>query len=161
MTVLLNGGLPEPTQLLGSWHITHTTFPMWRDKTNITVNYTAIPNSAQLDDLVSYDVGTPPKQKSIHGYDTPSTQQGLYTWVGAGWMRVAKSVWEIVGFKEGEWMVTYAQKSMFSPAGLIIYSKTTDGLSEETVEGIKKALANLENEEAKGLVASFYETKRV
>jgi hypothetical protein len=166
-------GLPSTSQLLGEWHITHTTFPLWRDKQNIVVVFSSIANSPQIDDLVSYDVlgadsGAVKKQKSVHGYDTPSTTQaGVYTWQGAGWMRVAKSQWEIVGYAEAEkddqgatWMATYAQKSLFTPAGLNIYARGKEEVPSSTIEDIKKALTEAENQEIRDLVKSFYEVSR-
>jgi hypothetical protein len=57
---------------------------------------------------------------------------------------VATSRWQLLGFKtassesnssDSEWVVTYFASTLFTPAGLDIYSRNKDGLSDEFIEG--------------------------
>ena len=83
----------------------------------------------------------------------PATTEGEelaslgYTWRGKGWLMIASSRWEILGYGEEEgtgnsWVVTYFAKTLFTPAGVDFYSRKGK-LREETVEGIKEAIKGL------------------
>ena len=91
-----------------------------------------------------------PQPKSIKGIDTPDGD-GAWNWRGRGWLKVASSHWEVLGWgeKDGEkWVVTWFAPSLFTPAGLDIYSSRKEGLSE----GLHKEItAGLEALEAKDM----------
>lgn len=57
---------------------------------------------------------------------------------------IASSHWEVLGFGHGddgnEWVVTYFAKTLFTPAGVDIYSRDKGGLAQTTVEQILDAL---------------------
>lgn len=58
-----------------------STLPLWSDKKNVTITYTAIPNQpiTTYDDLVSYNKLTDPvgtKPTTIKGIDTIEDKQG-------------------------------------------------------------------------------------
>lgn len=66
---------------------------------------------------------------------------------------VATSRWQLLGFKtassesnssDSEWVVTYFASTLFTPAGLDIYSRNKDGLSDEFIEGLVEELGALE-----------------
>lgn len=73
-----------------------------------------------------------------------------YTWRGKGWLMIATSKWEILGYGDEEdgggagnsWVVTYFAKTLFTPAGVDFYSRR-GALRAETVEGIKSAIKGL------------------
>ncbi|KAF3011113.1 hypothetical protein E8E13_011377 [Curvularia kusanoi] len=70
-----------------------------------------------------------------------------YTWRGKGWLIIATSKWEILGYGDEEgtgnaWVVTYFAKTLFTPAGVDFYSRKGQ-LKPETVEGIKHAIKGL------------------
>lgn len=77
---------------------------------------------------------------------------------------IASSHWEVLGYGdlEGEqqWAVTYFAKTLFTPAGIDVYSRTKEGLSETVMVGIKEALTAVEHTGVKGLVGNLFEIKR-
>lgn len=86
--------------------------------------------------------------------DTPDGQGG-WDWRGKGWLKVASSHWEVLGWgeREGErWVVTWFAPSMFTPAGLDIYSSRKEGLGEGLYKDIIMGLEGLEAEEMAQLV---------
>lgn len=90
-----------------------------------------------------------PQPKSIKGIDTPD-EDGGWNWRGKGWLKIASSHWEVLGWGErhGEkWVVTWFAPSLFTPAGLDIYSSRKEGLSEGLYKDIMKGLESLEAKE--------------
>ena len=64
------------------------------------------------------------------------------------------------GEEEGHrWLVTYFSKTLFTPAGIDVYSRRREGLPESAVEGIKKTLSDLEAPEVRKLVGEAFEVK--
>ncbi|KAF2134774.1 hypothetical protein P153DRAFT_279449 [Dothidotthia symphoricarpi CBS 119687] len=172
--------IPAPTLswLRGSWNVTHSTLPMWKKSRNVRIEYTPVPNTSplQLDDLVTYQSLTSTALKSVHGvdkpFDVPNTaaapaEEGAemsssmaYNWRGKGWLMIASSKWEILGYGDEEgggnsWVVTYFAKTLFTPAGVDFYSRKGT-LRPETVESIKAGLAGLGGDVAK-LAAEVFE----
>ncbi|KAF2251661.1 hypothetical protein BU26DRAFT_516445 [Trematosphaeria pertusa] len=164
--------IPPPTLqwLYGTWSVTHSTLPMWKKNRNVRITYTPIPNTSpqQIDDLVSYQPLKSTSLKKVHGVDKPFAVPNTkpveggadgelaslaYQWRGKGWLVIASSKWEILGYGEEEdtgkaWVVTYFAKTLFTPAGVDIYCRKGK-LKPETVESIKAALAGLGGEVAK------------
>lgn len=131
---------PSLDFLHGAWHVTHSTLPMWKSNRNVVITYTpAEGDTGGIHDLVSYKPLDSDKPKEIHGFDTPDAEvPACYKWRGKGWLKVASSQWEVLGHGEedGGWVVTYFQKTLFSPAGIDIYAKKHGGLSEEHLKRI-------------------------
>lgn len=179
---------PAPAWLQGKWHVTHSTLPMWRSKRNVSITYTALPDSSppKIDDLVEYQAlssHTSPddKLKSVHGVDTPVPDASgwAWDWRGKGWLVIASSRWEVLGYgneDEGDddgdagaaqaqaadqrqWVVTYFAKTLFTPAGLDLYSRHAEGLRPRTVEAIKAALAGMEDEGMRKLAEGLFEVR--
>ena len=76
-----------------------------------------------------------------------------YNWRGKGWLMIASSKWEILGYGTEEstgnsWVVTYFAKTLFTPAGVDFYSGKRQ-LQPATVEGIKEAIKGLGGDVAK------------
>ncbi|KAF1951319.1 hypothetical protein CC80DRAFT_209656 [Byssothecium circinans] len=154
---------PTLKWLSGSWNVTHSTLPMWRKNKNVIITYTPVPNTSppQLDDIVTYNPISSSSTKTVHGLDKPfsvpntassegeakDTASLAYHWRGKGWLMIASSKWEILGYGEEEgtgnaWVVTYFAKTMFTPAGIDIYSRKGK-LKAELVEAIRAGLAGL------------------
>jgi len=145
---------------------------MWKPKRNVRITYSALPpaNSGRmqgtdrLDDIVSYQASNSDKIKTVHGVDTASGKgSGAWDWRGKGLLAIASSHWEILGYGEiGEepWVVTYFAKTLFTPAGVDIYSRSKNGLSGEIVSGIKEALSTLEDSNVRKLGCEIFEIKR-
>jgi hypothetical protein len=92
--------------LAGTWYVTHSSLPLWKNKRNVTITYTPIPptattkiagssgNDTKLDDLVQYQSrdASKPKIHSVRGIDTPSrSNRGAWDWRGKGWLMIASS----------------------------------------------------------------------
>jgi hypothetical protein len=160
---------PTNDFLTGTWHVTHTSLPLWKNKRNVKITYKPLPPSpsnpkgiTKLDDLVSYQTLTSPKTKTVHGIDTPTPgDPGAWDWRGKGWLVIASSHWECLGFGRcddgNEWIVTYFAKTLFTPAGIDVYSRSQEGLGGEVVEGILGALRGLEIQEIRELVEGVFE----
>jgi len=114
---------------------------MWKKNKNVAITYTPLPQNAELlDDLVQYQPIDSDKQKKVEGIDTPDPKsKGAYNWRGKGWLKIASSHWQVLGYgeEEGGWAVTYFQKTLFTPAGIDVYARQKRGLSDGLLEQIK------------------------
>jgi hypothetical protein len=137
---------------------------MWRNARNVTITYKPLPPSApngpvRLDDLVSYQGLISDKFKTISGFDTPDGV-GAWNWRGNGWLIVASSHWEILGYGgdqgDEQWVVTYFAKTLFTPAGIDFYSKRKEGLSEEILADIKDALSRVNDDVVRKLANTLF-----
>ncbi|TDL24138.1 hypothetical protein BD410DRAFT_838200 [Rickenella mellea] len=135
----------------GKWHVTHSTLPLWKNKKNVTITYTPIPPTTttgnpgppteprKFHDLVEYlpkSASSSPDTKPtrIEGIDTVLGPSGArFKWRGKGWLVVASSKWQVIAHGDG-WAVTYFEKTLFTPAGLDIYSRDGRGLEDAFVE---------------------------
>lgn len=178
---------PSLDWLKGTWTVTHSTLPMWKTKRNVRITYTVLSNnpkhdatentSNQLDDLVSYQTLDSDKVKQVHGIDTAAgSEGGAWDWRGKGLLKIASSHWEILGWGnesgsvneatstadhvESQWAVTYFAKTLFTPAGIDVYSRTDKGLSEETLSAIKNTLQELKDPNIQKLAGELFEVKR-
>ncbi|KAI9693277.1 MAG: hypothetical protein M1822_005273 [Bathelium mastoideum] len=124
------GGLFKPptlANLKGRWHITHSTLPIWRDKRNVTITYTVLPDkggsqreekggangdspngtcedgSRRLEDVIEYQERGRNKVHTVRGVDTVSSagsenSTAAWNWRGKGIIKIASSHWEILGW---------------------------------------------------------------
>ncbi|MCJ1473087.1 hypothetical protein MMC13_001737 [Lambiella insularis] len=157
--------LPSPAWLAGTWHVTHSTLPMWKSARNVTITYEPLPPLAnqppQLLDTVAYQPLHGDKRKTIRGVDTASADGRAWDWRGKGWLKIASSRWEVLGWGEcegGRWAVTYFQKSLFSPAGIDVYERGEVG--EGVVRGVREALGGMEEGGVGRLVEEMVEVRR-
>ncbi|KAL8891279.1 MAG: hypothetical protein Q9215_001692 [Flavoplaca cf. flavocitrina] len=152
---------------------------MWKSKRNVRITYTPLPApSAQVDNLVRYQTLTSSKEKRVEGIDTPSAgaKGGEWDWRGKGWLKVASSHWEVLGWgdlgsdpmledgkAEGEgnqWVVTYFAKTLFTPAGIDVYSRRKEGVGRELLERIKDELGGSGDAAVKKLAGEVFEVVR-
>jgi hypothetical protein len=145
---------------------------MWKKARNVSISYSALASSSgpdKLDDLVTYQPLSGDKVKTIRGTDTPAGP-GAWNWRGNGWLVIVGSHWEVLGWGEeeaegegdgeaGKWVVTYFARTMFTPAGIDIYSRRKERLREGTLEKVKEALGKVDAEVVRGLVGSIFEVK--
>jgi hypothetical protein len=157
---------PTIEWLTGSWHVTHSSLPLWRGKRNVVITYTATAASgsgrARLDDVVAYQTAGSAERKTVAGVDTASPDApGAWHWRGKGWLRIASSRWQLLGHGElpdgGRWAVTYFAKTLFTPAGVDLYARERAGLPPDAVERVKLALAGLDHPEMRKLAAALFE----
>lgn len=123
-------------------------------------------NTDRLDDLVTYQSMDKEKVSTVHGIDKVTSDgdtRGEWDWRGKGLLKVAGSHWEVLGWGEegsgNKWVVTCFAKTLFTPAGIDVYSEQKAGLKTETLEGVKKALAEVEDEDVKKMAAEIFEIK--
>jgi hypothetical protein len=164
---------PTTSWLSGTWHVTHSTLPMWKSKRNVTITYKELPPSTpspsqsstnKLDDIVSYQTLSGDKVKTVKGVDTASgPDTGAWDWRGKGWLMIASSHWEVLGWGDlagdNQWAVTFFASTMFTPAGIDVYSRTKEGLPEMVMTGIKEALAAIEDDSVQKLAREIFEVK--
>lgn len=62
--------------------------------------------------------------------------------------------------EEDDWAVTYFAKTLFTPAGIDLYSRRKEGLSEDMVRAVKEALQSMEYEELQKLAGKIFEVQR-
>ena len=166
---------PTIDWLSGTWRLTHSTLSMWKSNRNITMNYTIIPASSaqdpsnKLDDVTSYQPLASSKFKSIHGIDTArGTDTSLWDWRGKGWLTIATSHWEVLGYGDigeeaggpGQWLVTYFTATRFTNAGISVYSRAKEGNPEALVREILESISGMQNETVKKLTGEMFETVR-
>jgi len=168
-----DGSVLEPPPLdwiKGTWHVTHSTLPMWKSKHNVRITYTPLPSTRpndtpQIDDLVEYENTPGGKTKSVHGVDTPSvapngTSALAYDWRGKGLLKIAGSHWEILGYGEeangNAWIVTCFAKTLFTPQGIDVYSRKSEGLQEQTMDSIKAAMKEIGDADFKSLAGTIF-----
>ncbi|KAK5170533.1 uncharacterized protein LTR77_005121 [Saxophila tyrrhenica] len=163
---------PTISWMSEEWHVTHSTLPMWKSKRNVRIKYTPLEpsseaiskeNTDRLDDLVTYQSLNKEKLNTVNGIDKCSStgdKRGEWDWRGKGWLKIAGSHWEVLGWGEedgNKWMVTEFAKTLFTPAGIDVYSKDRSGLKAETLEAIKKALTEVDDPDVKKLSGEIFE----
>ncbi|GHJ83997.1 hypothetical protein NliqN6_0399 [Naganishia liquefaciens] len=126
----------ELDKFLGAWHVVWSTLPLWKDKKDVCITYSAMAEDStgrpRLDDLVEY------RKQSASSDSIPSTVKGIdvldnshngatFNWRGKGWLKIASSHWQFLGYdqesSEPQWAVTFFSKTLFTPAGLDIYMR--------------------------------------
>ena len=122
-------------------------------------------NTDRLDDLVTSQPLNSDKISTICGIDKVAgsgDSRGEWDWRGRGWLKIAGSHWEVLGSGEEEgsenkWVVTMFAKTLFTPAGIDVYSKDRGGVQAETLENIKKALAEVDDGDVKKMAGEIFE----
>lgn len=117
----------ETGDLVGTWHIVRTNFPMWLkgDKRRPRLTYGALDGTAAaLSDLVTFEVSG--REKTIAGVDTQDPEQSChFTWRGRGLLRLLRSDWYVVDIdRPGGIAAIYFTKTLFTPAGLDIVTRS-------------------------------------
>ncbi|CZS96431.1 hypothetical protein WAI453_009957 [Rhynchosporium graminicola] len=152
---------PSLNWLARTWTVTHSTLPMWRKAKNVRITYKLFPCPSSTssspdvdkDTLIDDEVTSEPtaktllpQPKSICGIDTPDHSVpggGAWNWRGKGWLKIASSHWEILGWGEFEgekWVLTWFEKSIFTPAGVDLYSERKGGVSERLLGEVRRVL---------------------
>ena len=154
---------PETSWLEGTWHVTHSTLPMWKSKRNVRITYKAITSTNQIDDLVEYQTLKSDKLKTVHGIDTPSPgASAAFDWRGKGLLKIASSHWKLLGYGTSEtvdWAVTYFSKTLFTPAGIDVYTRDRAAMSLDLLQSIREAMAKVEDPTFKELKDQIFEIK--
>ncbi|RAK89889.1 hypothetical protein BO79DRAFT_244778 [Aspergillus costaricaensis CBS 115574] len=160
------------TNILGTWYITRSSSPFWSDKRNPTITLTADtttntpPGTLPLSALSQATTTSPaPILTNKTSYQTLSSSSVKITtgtdraisagkehgpiqmeWRGSGWLRMVSAQWEILGWggaDNDEWLLVFTNKSMFTPAGISLYSRRKTGVDELVWAGIEVELRGL------------------
>ncbi len=132
--------------LEGKWFINQSNFPMWLkgNKINPTFNYTLIEKNGKPNLLDEVQYSKKSKTKSIIGNDKPLNENNnSFVWRGKGLLAFVKSKWNILYINpEKQWMVIHFQKTLFTPEGydVVSRSKTLEG---ELLIGVEQKLNEL------------------
>ena len=116
---------------------------MWLkgDKQHPSLNYSVTERKGTkvlLDEVKYIQNG---KSKSIVGYDyvNPDNERA-FTWKGKGVLALAQSKWEVkLMDKEGQWAVIWFSKTLFTPEGVDIISRSPS-LDTNTLNEIKNKM---------------------
>ena len=166
--------LPTIPWLMEEWHVTHSTLPMWKGKRNVRIKYTPLEpsspsvakdNTDRIDDIVTSQSLKSDKVSTINGIDKAAGSgetRGEWDWRGKGWLKIASSHWEVLGWGEEEgtgnkWVMTMFAKTLFTPAGIDLYSKDRTGVSSETLGDIKEGLSEIEDPDVKKMASEIFE----
>lgn len=150
---------------------------MWKSKRNVRIKYTPLEpsdssiskdNTDRLDDYVSYQSLRSDKISKVNGIDKVSgsgDSRGEWDWRGKGWLMIASSHWEVLTWGEeggtgNKYVVTMFAKTLFTPAGIDVYSKDRTGLKEATMMEIKKAMVEVDDENVRQLAEEIFEIQR-
>jgi hypothetical protein len=136
---------------------------MWRSARNVRITYTPLPphsssGAARIDDLVEYEsLDGKGAVKTVAGVDTasePGGDTGAWDWRGKGWLFFVSSHWEVLGWGERpcagaeggveRWVVTWFAPTLFTKEGVDVYSDRREGVSQETLDEILRALKGLD-----------------
>lgn len=122
---------------------------MWKKNRNVVITYTPLESPpGAIDDLVEYQSLSSDKKKTVKGIDRPHANVGAaYNWRGRGWLKIASSHWEILAFgeEEGGWAVTFFEKTLFTPAGIDIYARRKEGLSEALIRQVQAEMKRVDD----------------
>lgn len=116
------------SELEGKWFVNRSNFPMWLKGTKInpTFNYSLVVKHGKplLLDEVRYTENS--KTKSITGYDKSLNENNnSFVWRGKGILSFTKSKWKILHFdNEQQWMIIHFERTLFSPEGYDVVSKS-------------------------------------
>lgn len=129
-------------QLAGKWYVVQSNFPMWLKgkKTNPEFNYTVVTRKNQqvLLDEVRYLKRS--KEKTLVGYDYPVMgNDRSFIWRGKGMLGFLKSKWRVLYINhEQGWAVIQFKKTLFTPAGTDVISRSKKLAPEIEIQVAKK-----------------------
>ncbi|RXK35024.1 hypothetical protein M231_07727 [Tremella mesenterica] len=123
---------------MGRWGVVWSTLPMWKDKKDVVITYTSLPDTQKneaFDSCVEYrkrSAADGSKPSTVKGREilTPHTNGATFDWRGKGLLFFVSSHWEVLGYGKDEesslqWAVTFFSKTLFTPAGIDIYLRST------------------------------------
>ena len=119
--------------LEGRWHVIATTFPMWRDRCDVTFSY-GTRTEHSVSDVVAFTdpKGTP---DTIEGVDTQhDTVPTHLTWRGRGVLSLFTSEWDVVAVAEdASWVVLAFGATLATPAGVDVIARAPT-LDQQTID---------------------------
>ncbi|WWC89299.1 uncharacterized protein L201_004220 [Kwoniella dendrophila CBS 6074] len=138
----LSEGVFDRSWFMGKWGVAWSTLPMWKGKKDVTITYTPIAGTdkyTKFEDLVEYkkeSATEDSKPSTVKGVDTltPGTNAATFDWQGSSYLFFVHSHWEVLGYGKDEangleWAVTFFSRTLFTPAGIDIYLRTSPNTS--------------------------------
>ncbi|WVQ80760.1 hypothetical protein IAT38_002865 [Cryptococcus sp. DSM 104549] len=124
---------------MGKWGVAWSTLPMWKDKKDVSITYTPVSGTSKdhksFDDLVEYrkrSAAEGSKTSTVKGVDTLTrgANGATFDWKGSSYLFFVHSHWEVLGYGKDEqygleWAVTFFSKTLFTPAGIDIYLRSS------------------------------------
>jgi len=159
----------------GQWYLVRSTMDMWKTHKDVSMTYklsTPLPNLV-YNDKKQFRATSAPSDKPptvIDGISTLAPTEGVsglevehganFKWRGVGFLlRMATSAYQVLGYNMEEgWFVTFFDKTLFTGAGLDVYTRKPDSLSPERLAEIVKAAQALEGDVGKH-AQGFFEVK--
>jgi hypothetical protein len=174
---------------LSGRYVTHSTLPLWKvrvcsairnnqlkslqDKKDVSITYTPLSDvespqgTIKFDDLVKYypasaKPGSAPS--TVAGTDH-TLAVGSFKWRGNGLLFIASSKWQVLGCNTSEaegshpWAATFFEKTLFTPAGLDILTRSAEGIPEPLLKEIFEKIKAVGGDVA-DLSETFFEVKR-
>jgi hypothetical protein len=133
----------------GNWNVIHSTLPMWKKSRNVVISYSPLEGSpGAWDNLVTYQPLDSDKLKTVRGVEHPDPiVPAAWKWRGKGWLMIASSNWEVLGYgeDEGGWAVIFFQKTLFTPAGIDILAKRKQGPSDDLLQRIRGEIKKVDD----------------
>jgi hypothetical protein len=172
---------PNYEFLSGTWNVSYSSLPLWKGKQNVKISYkydgppskdSESGKMPDLDDHVEYQKEGKDKVSHIHGVSRPVDVKGIdhglaYSWRGKGMLTLITSNWEILGYgtdtdagEPNDWVVTFFCKTLFTPAGIDIYTRRSASLSETALTAVKASLEKLGDGAFTTIVKSMFEVPR-
>ncbi|GAA5957807.1 hypothetical protein JCM21900_004558 [Sporobolomyces salmonicolor] len=159
-------------RLMGQWHVVASTLPLWKGKANVTISYDPIAGepATTFEDTVRFTYAGKKRQWQVRGIDRLEEDiegnGARWKWRGKGFLRISTSHWQLLGYSlsspsssqpsslpssrpstsstsSPEWAITYFSSTLFTPAGLDIYSRGPKALSDEFIDGLVEKLEAL------------------
>lgn len=121
-------GRLDPHAVTGTWYVTRTSLPLWRRLDNPSVTYALLPDGRVVDMVRATAAGRP---RLIVGLDRPlghgAAAAGRFEWRGLTLPTcLTPSRWELLAHdpQAQVWAVTVFAPTLFTPAGLDVYTRT-------------------------------------
>ncbi|WWC70023.1 uncharacterized protein I206_103967 [Kwoniella pini CBS 10737] len=138
----LSEGTFDRSWFMGKWGVAWSTLPMWKISLDVNITYTPIAgteNHTKFEDLVEYrkeSAADGSKPSTVKGFDTltPNSNAATFDWKGSSYLFFVHSHWEVLGYGSDEanglqWAVTFFSKTLFTPAGIDIYLRSSPDTS--------------------------------
>jgi hypothetical protein len=151
----------------------HSLLTPLQSKKDVSITYTPLSDpvspqgTVKFDDLVEYySCSAKPgsKPSTVAGTDH-ALAVGRFKWRGNGLLVIASSKWQVLGCNTSDaqgshpWAVTYFEKTLFTPAGLDIYTRSAEGLPEPLLREIFEKIKGMGGDVA-AMSETFFEVER-
>ncbi|MCU0698430.1 MAG: hypothetical protein MUC96_18170 [Myxococcaceae bacterium] len=109
--------------LTGRWHVIASTFPMWKQRCDVTFTYGPRTDTT-LTDRVAFTEGG--RAQELLGVDTQHPEvRTHFTWRGNGLLSLFSSEWDVVALApDASWVVLTFGATLATPAGADVIARS-------------------------------------